>query len=579
MAGLSITKKLIGAFGLVFVFISFFGLFILYSFNGLSSERANVRDWLDSSLTVSQIAGTIDDVQRMVHMRVARIGTADGTSLQAEQQKIIADIDTAFKHYQQVIDKGDYDDEAERQRDQEMLNSEVKAWQYYKEQLIKIEPLISSGNRDGSIAILNNEVERAFAEISKAMDIDVADCAEGLAAAVDVSEKTFEDFEELVHVMGLVIGAILVFVVGILYLLAKNIRHSVQQIVTVTERAAKGDLSHDIVTDATDEFGVIAGQFNSVIQHMRKALGKVQSAAQQVSDSSVTMKTKVNETGQLLENVAMAVTQASENAEEQAKSLVRTEEHVKQMEHDVEQSIEAIKIGLDSVEQTSQHASNGTKMADVTIRQMNEISAAVEEAAQIVQKLGENSKEIGSIVELISSISEQTNLLALNAAIEAARAGEHGRGFAVVADEVRKLAEESQNAVQRIGSIIGTIQETTEKAVITMKNGSQRVEEGKVNIESTGKSFHEIVTMIQQSEENSQQVMLIIDSLREPIKDIVNRTQRLSSASTEIAQKMLSISIDTAEQAAKVIELSDDSTSLTELSQNMKATVNEFQLD
>ena len=578
MTGLSITKKLIVAFGLVFVFISFFGLFILYSFNGLSSERANVRDWLDSSLTVSQIAGTVDDVQRIVHMRVARIGTADGTSLQLEQQKITADIDTAFKQYQQVIDKGDYTDEAERQRDQEMLNNEVKAWQYYKEQLTKIEPLILSGDRDGSTAVLNNEVEKAFVEISKAMEIDVNDCAEGLADAVDVSEKTFEDFEELVHVMGLVIGAILIFVVAILYFLAKNIRHSVQQIVTVTEKAAKGDLSHDIVTDATDEFGVIAGQFNSVIQHMRKALGKVQNAAQQVSDSSVTMKTKVNETGQLLENVAMAVTQASENAEEQAKSLIKTEEHVKQMEHDVEQTIEAIRMGLDSVEQTSQHASDGTKMADVTIQQMNEISAAVEEAAQIVQKLGENSKEIGSIVELISSISEQTNLLALNAAIEAARAGEHGRGFAVVADEVRKLAEGSQNAVQRIGSIIGTIQETTEKAVITMKTGSQRVEEGKVNIESTGKSFHEIVTMIQQSEENSQQVMLIIDSLREPIKDIVNRTQRLSSASTEIAQKMLSISIDTAEQAAKVIEISDDSNRLTELSQNMEETVQEFQL-
>lgn len=578
MTGLSITKKLIGAFGLVFVFISLFGLFILYSFNGLSSERANVRDWLDSSLTVSQIAGSVDDVQRIVHMRVARIGTADGTSLQSEQQKITADIDSAFNQYQQVIDKGDYDDEAERQRDQEMLNTEVKAWQYYKEQLTKIEPLILSGNRDSSTAVLNNEVEKAFVEVSKAMDIDVTDCAEGLADAVDVSEKTFKEFEELVHVMGLVIGAILVFVVGILYLLAKNIRSSVGQIVTVTEKAAKGDLSHDIVTDATDEFGVIAGQFNSVIRNMRKALGKVQSAAQQVSDSSLTMKTKVNETGQLLENVAMAVTQASENAEEQAKSLSKTEEHVKQMEHDVEQSIEAIKIGLDSVEQTSQHASNGTKMADVTIQQMNEISTAVDEAAQIVQKLGENSKEIGSIVELISSIAEQTNLLALNAAIEAARAGEHGKGFAVVADEVRKLAEGSQSAVQRIGSIIGTIQETTEKAVITMKTGSQRVEEGKVNIESTGKSFHEIVTMIQQSEENSQQVMLIIDSLREPIKDIVKRTQRLSAASTEIAQKMLAISMDTAEQAAKVIEISDDSTSLNELSQNMKATVNEFRL-
>ena len=578
MSGLSITKKLIGAFGLVFVFIALFGLFILYSFNGLSSERSNVRDWLDSSLEVTKISGDIDDVQRFVHMRIAKISTQEESNLRAKQNQVTADIDSAFEKYQQVINKSDYDDESERQRDQEMLNNEIKAWQNYKAQLAKIDPLILSGNHDGSIAILNNEVEKAFVDITGAIDIDVNDCAEGLADAVDVSEKTFEDFEQLVHVMGLVIGAILIFVVGILYLLAKDIRNSVQQIVKVTEEAAKGDLSHNVIIDTTDEFGTIAEQFNSVIQHMRKALGKVQNAAEQVSDNSISMKAKVDATGKLLEEVALAVTKASENAEEQAKSLSETENHVKQMEQSVNQSVSAMKAGLDSVEQTAQHASRGTEMADVTVQQMNEIATSVEESARIVQELGENSKEIGSIVELISSIAEQTNLLALNAAIEAARAGEHGRGFAVVADEVRKLAEESQNAVQRIGNIIGTIQETTEKAVVTMKAGYQRVEEGKSNVESTGKSFHEIVTMIQQAEENSQQVMMMLNSLREPIQDIVKRTQRLTNSSIESAQKMLSISIDTAKQAANVIEISDDSSNLTELSQNMKATVNEFQL-
>ena len=578
MSGLSITKKLIGAFGLVFVFIALFGLFILYSFNGLSSERSNVRDWLDSSLEVTKISGDIDDVQRFVHMRIAKMSTQEESNLRAKQNQVTADIDAAFEKYQQVINKTDYDDESERQKDQEMLNNEIKAWQNYKAQLAKIDPLILSGNHAGSIAILNNEVERAFVDITGAVDIDVNDCAEGLADAVDVSEKTFEDFEQLVHVMGLVIGAILIFVVGILYLLAKDIRNSVQQIVKVTEEAAKGDLSHNVIIDTTDEFGTIAEQFNSVIQHMRKALGKVQNAAEQVSDNSISMKAKVDATGKLLEEVALAVTKASENAEEQAKSLSETENHVKQMEQSVNQSVSAMKAGLDSVEQTAQHASRGTEMADVTVQQMNEIATSVEESAQIVQELGENSKEIGSIVELISSIAEQTNLLALNAAIEAARAGEHGRGFAVVADEVRKLAEESQNAVQRIGNIIGTIQETTEKAVVTMKAGYQRVEEGKSNVESTGKSFHEIVTMIQQAEENSQQVMMMLNSLREPIQDIVKRTQRLTNSSIESAQKMLSISIDTAKQAANVIEISDDSSNLTELSQNMKATVNEFQL-
>lgn len=578
MSGLSITKKLIGAFGFIFVFISAFGLFILFAFNGLNSERTNVRDWLDSSLAVSKITQNIDDVQRLVHMRTARIGTAEEIALRTEQQQALNDIDSAFNDYQKAITNGVYDDEAELQRDQEMLNNELKAWQDYKIQLNRIDPLITSGDRDGSIAVLNNELEQSFKKLSSDMNIDVADCAKGLTDAVDVSERTFADFEQLVHIIGLLIAGILVFVVVILYFLAKDINHSVQQIVVVTEKAARGNLSQNIVTDATDEFGTIAEQFNIVIKHMRDVISRIQGAAQQVSDSSVTMKTKVDATGKLLENVAMAVTNASENAEEQATSLRETENHVKQMEQSVEQSISAMKAGLESVEQTFQNASHGTEMADITVRQMNEIAASVEESARIVQELGENSKEIGSIVELISSIAEQTNLLALNAAIEAARAGEHGKGFAVVADEVRKLAEGSQSAVQRIGNIIGTIQETTEKAVTTMNTGHELVEEGKNNVESTGKSFHEIVTMIKNAEENSQKVMTIINNLREPIQNIVARTQKQVSSSTEISQKMMAISMDTAEQAANVIEISEDSSKLTELSQNMKETVNEFQL-
>ena len=578
MAGLSITKKLIGAFGLVFIFIAFFGLFILYSFNGLSSERSNVRDWLDSNFTVSRLSRNINDVQRIVHMRVSKIGAAEGTALQSEQKKMMDDIEAAFSEYQQIITNAEYDDEAERQRDQDILNNELKLWQNYKNQLSKIEPMILSNNRDGSIAALNNDIENSFVTLFDAMNFDVKDCSEGLTDAVDVSEKTFDNFEQLVHVMGLVIVAILVLVVFILFLLAKDIRNSVQQIVTVTEKAARGDLSRDILTNATDEFGTIAGQFNSVIQHMRKALGKVQNAAQQVSDSSQTTKEKVQQTGQLLEKVAVSIMNAYDQVKGQKISMTETREHVKQMEESVEESIVAMQAGLESVEQTAKHASNGTKVADTTVRQMNEIAKSVEESAKIVQELGENSKEIGSIVELISSISEQTNLLALNAAIEAARAGEHGKGFAVVADEVRKLAEGSQSAVQRIGNIITTIQETTEKAVVTMKAGYQRVEEGRKNVELTGKSFHEIVTMIQQSEENSQQVMLIFNSLHEPILDIVNRTEKMTNISIDVAEKMESISIATAKEAANVMDIADKSSSLTDLAQNMKKTVNEFQL-
>ena len=111
-----------------------------------------------------------------------------------------------------------------------------------------------------------------------------------------------------------------------------------------------------------------------------------------------------------------------------------------------------------------------------------------------------------------------------------------------------------------------------------MEKGHQLVEEGKNNVETTDHSFHDIVIMIQQAEENSQQVMLIINSLREPILDIVNRTEKMSKMSIDVAQKMESISIATAKEAANVMEIADNSSNLTDLAQNMKTTVNEFQL-
>ena len=578
MTRLSITKKLIGAFGGVFILFACFGLFINYSFSSMGVERSNVRDWLDSNATVENLSHNIAEVQRTVHMRVLAIGTSNTVKWQSQQESLIQSIDADFSQYQKVIDKGVYDDDNEKQADQAMLDNELKLWQNYKHQLSRIESLILSNNQSASISFFNDEIEKSFEEVAEAINVDVQQCAKGLEEAVGDSEKMFEDFTTLIHIVGIVIAVILVLIVVILCLLVKDIRHSVKQIVSVTEKAAQGDLSHDIITDATDEFGTIAMQFNAVIQHMRKALGKVQNAAEQVADSAQHMKDSVNHSGKLIENVAMAVTNATDNTTSQKTALFDNQNRVKAMEESVEQSISAMKFSLESVEQTAQHASRGTETADVMVEQMNEIAVSVEESAKIVQELGETSKQIGSIVEVISSIAEQTNLLALNAAIEAARAGEHGKGFAVVADEVRKLAEGSQESVQKIGDIIAAIQETTEKAVETMQRGRQCVEEGRSNVEVTGKAFHDIVNMIKVAEETSQQVMEIIRELGAPIQDIVKRTNKISDMSAEIADKMDSISMATAEQAESVIDISEKSTSLTELSQNMKKTVHEFKL-
>ena len=460
----------------------------------------------------------------------------------------------------------------------EILNNEISLWQNYKAQVAQLESIVDSGDRAASLQFLDTAVDSAYNEIYAAIHEDAQNCHEGLEKAVTGSENQFKSFETLVHIMGVLLAIILAFVVFILFILVRDIRRSVNQIVTVTEKAAQGDLSHEIITDSTDEFGTIAKQFNSVMQHMRKALGKVQNAAIQVSGSAEKMRGNIDKSENLIQNVALSVTSAADNTDHQKSAIADTESRIKNMEQSIEKSVQAMQAGLKSVQQTLEHAASGNEKAVATVQQMNNIAVAVEESARIVEQLGENSKEIGSIVEVISNIAGQTNLLALNAAIEAARAGEHGRGFAVVAEEVRKLAESSQNSVQKIGDIIGAIQTTTENAVNTMKAASIQVAEGRENVESTGNSFSEIVNMIKIAEENSQQVMNLIGNMRAPIEDIVNRTEKISNMSVEIAQKMESISMSTGEQAQSVIEIADNSEKLSDLAKNMETTVHEFQL-
>ena len=196
----------------------------------------------------------------------------------------------------------------------------------------------------------------------------------------------------------------------------------------------------------------------------------------------------------------------------------------------------------------------------------------------MITHLGERSKEIGAIVHTISSIAAQTNLLALNAAIEAARAGEQGKGFAVVADEVRKLAEQSQDAAKQINALISQVQEQTDIAVNAMGSGTQEVKKGTQIVNDAGASFKEIVTHI---EKVTQDVQVVADEVKQIVSgntEVVNIMARLRDIGENTVGNVNKVSSSTQTQLASQEEITSASRNLAELAQGLQNTITKFKL-
>ncbi|MBW7842621.1 MAG: methyl-accepting chemotaxis protein, partial [Ignavibacterium sp.] len=189
----------------------------------------------------------------------------------------------------------------------------------------------------------------------------------------------------------------------------------------------------------------------------------------------------------------------------------------------------------------------------------------VRESAETVQQLGKNSDQIGEIVQVIDDIADQTNLLALNAAIEAARAGEQGRGFAVVADEVRKLAERTTKATKEIATMIKQIQKDTNGAVESMQQGTQEVESGKTLAQKAGASLKDIIN-------GAEQVVDIVSQ-------VAAASEEQSSAAEQISKNIESISSVTQQSASGLQQIAHASEDLNRLTLNLQELIAQFKVD
>lgn len=360
-----------------------------------------------------------------------------------------------------------------------------------------------------------------------------------------------------------IIAIIVALIIGIVF--AQTVSQKIRAIAHGAAQVAKGDLTVRVAAGGKDELGILAQSFNEMIDNMRELLERVTGTTDLVNASSEELTATAQEAAATTEEIAngidetirvveegaqiqsasvdaaqiamrelsQAVNQIAQGAQEQAVNVNRGAEMVSGVAKGIQEINERMLVVDEAARVNKAKAEEGGQIVADTVEGIGEIKKVVDEAAGAIRELGNSSKQIGEIVEVIDDIAEQTNLLALNAAIEAARAGEHGKGFAVVADEVRKLAERSGKSTQEIRQLIQTIQKTTVQAVNSIEAGTNQVEKGSAKAHNAGKALQDIVAVARKSEAETQAITRAIVEIRQQSEAVVQAIDNMAAITEE----------------------------------------------
>ncbi|WP_110953462.1 methyl-accepting chemotaxis protein [Anaerosinus massiliensis] len=358
--------------------------------------------------------------------------------------------------------------------------------------------------------------------------------------------------------------------------LANSIVNPIKILIEGAQKISKGNLSSKIVVDGALEINLLAKEFNAMIEHLRNLIMKTTEASETVSAASEQLAASIDAVGQSSQEVATTVQKVAEGTNEQVRLSEESVTVIHHMMQSIDHAATAAEDAAKVTDDSKVSAHKGTKQSEDAIIKISDVQQGVKDSAEVINLLGEKSRQIGTIVDTITGLAGQTNLLALNAAIEAARAGEHGRGFAVVAEEVSKLAEQSERAAGEIAEIISSIRQETLIAVESMDRGRKNVDDGVVAVENTGASFDAIYDEISTASAQVDRILTITQKQKESsyhMKEAVEKIADFAKVNANGAEK---VSAASEEQSAAVQEIKSAADDLARMAIELRGEISKF---